>query len=249
MPLKTWDLKSDWDAAYSFGAEGDVGRTDNTRAEVRLHYHRATKGGEVSLAHATALMAALGLIPPGPTVLIAGAGFGWTAEAMETLGFSTVVGIDISTYIQDNKGGTEDAEIDVEITAVGLDPTSGEGLDIKNRIVARGGGAGNRSRNSRGVLNENGNSNASRGRIKRALDLQGNERIGWIIIEAVLESLDDTEALDASSTANSYGDNIVHFVYTLRARQDVGFNWKTLEDWKTLIPGDTFVEAGSYRVL
>lgn len=245
MPLKTWDTKADWDAAYRIGAEGDVGHP-NTRTEVRLHYHRATKGGTL---HAAQLFAALGWTPPGPTILIVGAGFGWTAEALETLGFTAVVGIDISTYIQDNKDGTEDAEIDAEIVAVGLDPASGEGLDIKNRIIARGGGAGNRCRNSKGVLNENGKTGGSRGRIKQALGLSGNDRIEWVVSESVLESLTDTEATDASADASAIGNNTVHFVYTLRVNQLAGFNWKTLEDWKTLIPGDTFVEAGSYRVL
>lgn len=249
MPLKDWDLKSQWDTSYSFGAEGDVGHP-NTRAEVRLHYNRAVKW-ESAQAHAVSLAAALGLTPPGPTILIIGAGFGWTAEALEGLGFLTVVGTDTSTHIQNNKDSNEDAEIDAEIALVGLDPASGEGLDIKNRLIARGGGTGNRSRNSRGVLDEAGQNGGSRGRIKQALGLQGNETIQQVISEAVIESLSDAEALDGSSDAHIIGDAVAHFVYTLRpsGNQEAGFNWKTLEDWKALIPGDTFVEAGSYRVL
>jgi hypothetical protein len=250
LPLKTWDLKSDWDTAYSFGAEGDLGHP-NTRAEVRVHYHRASKAGAQSLDHATKLAAALGWTPPGDTILIAGAGFGWTPEALESIGFTTVVGTDVSTYIQGNKDGDEDAELDAEIALVGLDPATGEGLDIKNRIIARGGGSGNRTRNSRGVLNENGQNGGSRGRIKQALGLSGNERIEWVVSESVIESLTDAEAIDASDDADIIGNNTVHFIYPLRTNgnQQAGFNWKTLENWKLLIPGDTFVEAGTYRVL
>ena len=250
MPLKTWDTKADWDAAYSFGAEGDTGHT-NTRAEVRLHYHRSFKAGANSLNHATRLAAALGWTVPGPTILIVGAGFGWTAEALEDLGFATVVGTDTSTYIQNNKDLNEDTEIDVEITAVGLDPSTGEGLEIKNRLIARGGGVGNRSRNSRGVLNEDGSNGGSRGRIKQALGLQGNERIEWVVSESLIESLTDTEVISGSNDMGIIGNNSAHFFYPLRANgnQLSGFNWKTLENWKLLIPDDTFVEAGSYRVL
>lgn len=249
MPLKTWDTKADWDAAYSFGAEGDIGHP-NTRAEVRLHYHRATKGEENADIHASRLAAALGWTAPGDTIAIVGAGFSWTAEALEAIGFLTVIGLDISLYIQAEKNNTEEADFDAEIALVGLDPATGEGLGIKNRLIARGGGAGNRTRAAGGVLDEDGKNGASRGRIKQALGLSGNDRIEWVVSESVLESLTDAEALDASNDADIIGNNTVHFVYPLRASGNhAGFNWKTLEDWKLLIPGDTFVEAGTYRVL
>lgn len=250
LPLKTWDTKADWDAAYKFGAEDDVGHP-NTRAEVILHYNRIFKAGQEAVTHATRLAAALLWTAPGDTILIAGAGFGWTAEALEGLGFATVVGTDISTYIQGNKAVSEDADIDTAITDVGLDPASGEGLDIKTRILARSGGTGNRQRNSRGVLNEDGKNGASRGRIKQALGLSGPERIEWVVSEAVIESLTDAEVVDASGDADIIGNNTAHFFYPLRpsGNQLAGFNWKTLEDWKLLVPGDTFVEAGTYRVL
>lgn len=250
MPLKTWDTKADWDAAYTYNAERDVGHP-NTRPAVKLHYNRIFKAGQEAVTHATRLASALGWTPPGDTILIAGAGFGWTPEALEGLGFSTVVGTDVSSYIQGNKSVSEDADIDTAISDVGLDPASGEGLDIKNRILARSGGTGNRTRNSRGVLDENGRNGGSRGRIKQALGLQGNERIEWVVTESVIESLTDAEVLDGSNDAGIIGNNTVHFFYPLRpsGNQLAGFNWKTLEDWKALVPGDTFVEARTYRVL
>jgi hypothetical protein len=245
VPLKDWNQKSTWDAAYDFGAESLDGHP-NTRAEVRLHYHRSVKR-PAAVIHASRLAAALGWAPPGPTIVIVGAGFGWTVEALEDLGFDRVVGIDISTYIQGNQDGTEEAEIEAEIAAVGLDPATGRGAELKARHFD----GGNRGRSSRGVKNEDGKNGASRGRIKQALGLQGNEQIEWVVSEAVIESLTDIEATNGSDDLAIIGNNVAHFVYTLRAdgNQDAGFNWKSLEDWKLLLPSDTFVEAGTYRVL
>lgn len=243
MPLKDWNQKSTWDAAYSFGAEGEWGHP-NTRDEVRLHYHRGIKRPDAD-THASRLASALGWTPPSPTILIVGAGFGWTVEALEDQGFLTVVAIDTSTFVQGNKDSTEEAEIDAEITLVGLDPASGRGAQIKAKYFD----GGNRSRASRGVLDEEGNNGGSRSRIKQALGLSGNDQIEWVVSEAVLESLDDAEAVDGSTRLHIIGDNIAHFIHPLRQGNHPGFNWKTLEDWKTLLPNDTFIEAGTYRVL
>lgn len=247
MPLVDWNLKATWDLAYSFGAEGDVGHP-STRTEVRLHYHRAIKRPDADIK-AARLAAALGWTAPGPTILIVGAGFGWTAEALEDLGYTHVVGTDVSTYIQTNHGGTEEAEMDAEITAVGLDPATGAGLAIKNRLVTRGGGSGNRGRSSRGVLNENGKTGGSRGRIKQSLGLSGNDRIGWAVSESVAESLTDAEAIDGSNDMHNIADNVAHLVVKPKPGALMALNWKTLEEWDALIPGDTWIEDGSFRVL
>lgn len=246
MPLKDWDQKATWDSAYNFGTEELWGYPSSTRDEVRLHYHRGVKRPDADL-HASRLVAALGWSPPGPTILLIGAGFGWTTEALEGLGFDRVVGIDVSTYIQDNHDGTEEAEIDAEIAAVGLDPATGRGAEIKARFFD----GGNRGRSSRGVLNEDAKTGGSRGRIKQALGLSGNDRIDWAVSESVIESLTDTEAQEGSSDLHRIADNVGHFLWPLRPgkNQHAGFNWKLLEDWKLLIPADTFVEAQTYRVL
>ncbi len=243
MPHKDWNLKATWDAAYSFGVEGDTGHP-NTRPEVRLHYHRFIKRPD-AVIHAEKFAAALGWVPPGPPIVIVGAGFGWTDEALEDLGFDRVVGLDLSTYIQDNHGGTEESEIDAEIAAVGLDPAVKEGATLKAKLFD----GGTRGRSTRGVKNESGKNGASRGRIKQALGLSGNQKVDWVLTEAILESLDDTEAAEVSTIAYNYANNVAHFIYPLRPTQDSGFNWKTLEDWKALLPADTFIEAGTYRVL
>lgn len=249
MPLKDWNLKSTWDSAYRFGAEGDTGHP-NTRDEVVLHYNRAIKRPDADV-HAQKLADALGWVAPGPSILIFGCGFGWTVEALEDLGFLTVVGVDTSIFIQGNKDLTEETEIDEAIIAAGLDPNVGTGFydgpAVKARLLARGGGMGNRSRSSRGVLNESGNNGGSRGRIKQALGLQGNERIEWVVSEAVLSSLTDAEAIVGSNDLAIISNNTAHFVHKFKPGGDPGFNWKTLEEWKLLLPSDTFVEAGTYR--
>ena len=243
MPFKDWNLKATWDAAYSIGAEGDTGHP-NTRAEVRLNYHRKAML-PVCQARAAGIAQALGWSAPGPSIIIVGAGFGWTAEALEAMGFTRVLGLDVSSYIQSNKGGTEETEIDAKIVAVGLDPATGEGQTIKGRLFD----GSVRTRAGRGVLNEGGVGGASRGRIRQALGLAGNEDADWGLSESVLESLTDAEATSASSVAHQFCTNVAHYIVTLRDGNQPGYNWKSLEDWKLLIPTDTFIEAGTHRML
>jgi hypothetical protein len=239
MPLKTWDNKQDWDAAYLKGAEERWGHPA-TRPEVKLHYCRAVQM-PWSRSRATRLVAALGWQPTDRIVLV-GAGFGWTAEALEELGFTSVVGCDVSRYVQDNKALSEEQEVDAAISAVGLNPSAGEGAALKAKLYD--GGA--RTRASRGVLNEGLATPGSRRKIATALGGDPD----WGLSESVLESLTDAEAQDISARVHSWTSaTIAHFVVTLGGNQDPGYNWKTLEDWKALLPSDTFIEAGSFRVL
>ena len=243
MPLKDWSLPQTWDEAYSIGAEGDMGHPSNRR-EVKLGYHRA-----VMLPYcrkrAAGIARALTWTPPGPTIVIIGAGFGWTAECLEALGLTRVGALDISQYIQANKSGTEEVEVSARIAAVGLDPTQGPGFFLKNRFVD----GGSRARASRGVWNENGATDNSRIRIRQALGLSASDMIIWGLSESVLESLTDVEAQEVSSIAHQYCENVAHYVVTLREGNQPGYNWKSLKEWKTLLPTDTFIEAGTFRVL
>ena len=245
MPLKDWNLKATFDEAYSFGAEGDVGHP-NTRPEIRLHYHRAIKWPQAR-QRATRLAQALGWSAPGPVMVVLGAGFSWLPEAFEVdHGFTHIVGVDISNYIQNNLAGTEEGEIDAEIAAVGLDPNSGEGLAIKNKLFD----GGNRVRASRGVLNSAGRTQQERNAVRNALGLQGNTQPDLILTESVIESLTDQEFVDESARLRAWTPLIIHFVVTTRPGQTPGdFNWHTLAEWKTLGPLDTFVEETTFNVL
>jgi hypothetical protein len=71
-----------------------------------------------------------------------------------------------------------------------------------------------------------------------------------LLTESLLESLTDGECQQASTAAHQVtSGRVSHFVVPIRENQDSGYNWKTLESWKALLPADTFVEAGTFRVL
>ena len=243
MPLKDWNLQATWDAAYSIGAEGDTGHS-GSRAEVKLGYHRAAML-PYCRNRAVGIAQALGWTPPGPSIVLVGAGFGWTAEALEALGYTRVLALDVSQYVQAMKGGTEAADVDARIVAVGLDPAAGPGQALKQRLVD----GGPRVRATRGVLNEDGAGGASRGRIRQALGLAGNQKADWGVSESVLESLTNAEAAGAASIAHEFCVAVAHYVVTTRDGNQPGYNWQTLAEWKLLIPADTFIEAGTFRVL
>lgn len=245
MPLKTWDTKAEWDANYRIGAEGATGRTRHG-PEVKLNYARSVVMPYCQ-ARAEGMPTLFGWSAPGPTIVIVGAAFGWTVEALEALGYTSVVGTDISTYVHTEKAATEEADIEAAITVAGLDPSTGEGAALKARFFD----GGNRTRTSRSVLDEDGTTNTSRKNIKSALGLGNGDTIDWAITEGVLSSLSDLEAQALSEDAHLYAANIAHFVHTPSAIgvNKPGFSWKTLAEWKVLIPADIFVDIGTYETV
>ena len=84
-PLKDWNDKTTWDEAYYKGAEGDTGHP-STRPEVKLHYVRYVQYLWAA-NRAQGIANALGWTPPGSTIAIVGAGYGWTVEALEQMGY------------------------------------------------------------------------------------------------------------------------------------------------------------------
>lgn len=237
MPFKTWNTKADFDAAYNIGAEGDTGHS-NTRPEVRLHYNRAVMY-PVAATHARKMVEVLGLTPA-MKIGVLGCGYGWVLEELEVMGFTNVIGTDTSTYIQSTKTSQESADIDEAIIAAGLNPNAAEGANVKARLLSRG---NSKSNVPTKVLNENGQSNASRNRIRNAL---GGGNLDWGITDSVLESLTDAECLQLSTAGHNFCTNVAHLVVTTRPGNQPGYNWKTLEEWKVLIPADTFIEVGGH---
>jgi len=231
-----WD-KALYDLAYASDAEPDG--HPNTRPGIRLHYNRYVMYPEM-LRRAQALISLLG-ITLSDKILIVGCGFGWTAEALAGMGYS-VVGTDISSYIQNNKGLSEDADISAAITAVGLDPASGEGMMHFNRLK----GDGVRTRAT--VLNEDSASVKSRNQIK---NLIGTPTI--IITEDLLTSLTDNECTVLQNNIVKYdlSARIVHFVSEFaNPAPPFNFNSKSLEEWKALFPTSTIIADGYiFRVL
>jgi hypothetical protein len=93
------------------------------------------------------------------------------------------------------------------------------------------------------ILNEDGGSNASRGRIRQALGLTGNNRATWCISEDVLPILSDAEAQTLDSNMRLVGTSVAHLVSELipGGDQDSRLNWKTKEQWKALLPSATII--------
>lgn len=249
MPFKTYTTKADFDADYDVGAERNG--HPNTRSEVRLHYCRAVLYPVVQ-QRAKGIVQAMGWTAPGPVLVVVGAGFSWLAEVLETeYGFTRVVGIDTSPYIQSDKNNDEAPDYDAAITAVGLNPSTGEGASVKTGLVARAGGAGPRCRASRGVLNQDGNTQQSRNAIRSALGLSGNNQPDWLLSELVLDALTDADFLNLSTRLRAWVPNVAHYTTTNDGSHVVDGTWNahTLEEWKALQPLDVFIDKVTFRKL
>lgn len=226
----TWD-KAQYDIAYSLNAEPDG--HPNTRPGIRLHYDRYVMYPE-RLRRAQQLVAVLGLTLS-DRILIVGCGFGWTVEALVGMGY-TAVGTDVSAYIQGNKNLSEDSDISTAITAVGLDPSSGEGLGHFNRLK----GDGTRTRGV--ILNEDSSSNASRNRVKNSL---GTPTVA--ITEDLVTSLTDAECavLQTNIVKYSAGMRVCHLLEELAdPNPPFNYNSKTVADWKLIFPTSTIILDG-----
>lgn len=233
----TWD-KTLFDAAYSFNAEPDG--HPNTRPPIMLHYDRYVLFPEM-LRRAQFFIQQFGLTSASQ-VLVVGCGFGWTVEALNSLGIPAI-GTDIGAYIQGNKSLTEDSDIDAAVRAVGLDPTSGEGLVHFNRL--RGGGV----RTTASILNEDSSTTPSRNRVKNAF----TSGITLIITEDIVTSLTDSECAVLQSNIVKYGATIpiCHFLTEFaNPNPPFNFNSHSLAEWKALFPTATIIADGYvYRVL
>ncbi len=233
----TWD-KTLYDLAYEYDAEPDG--HPNTRDFIRLHYHRYVLFPEM-LKRAKFFIQQFGLTAAS-RVLVVGCGFGWTVEALSSLGIPAV-GTDLSAYIQGNKTLTEDGDIDAAIRLVGLDPTNGEGLTHFNRL--RGGGI----RTLASILNEDSTTAASRNRVKLAFD----STISLIITEDLVTSLTDAENAALQTNIVKYGSTIpiCHFLTEFaNPNPPFNFNSKSIDQWKLVFPTATIIADGyTYRVL
>lgn len=226
-----------YDLAYRSDAEPDG--HPNTREGITLHYHRYVLYPEM-VRRAQAFVDLLGLTFS-DRILLVGCGFGWTAEALAGMGY-TVIGTDISNYIQGNKSLSEDSDISAAIQAVGLDPASGTGLTHFNRL--RGDGVRTRAT----VLNEDSGSNQSRNRVKNALG--SNPTIA--ITEDIVTSLSDSECATLQTNILKYaaGLRVCHFVTEFaNPNAPFFFNSKSITEWKAMFPTATIIADGYvYRV-
>jgi len=221
-----------FDLAYNVSAE--PGGHPASRAEVRLHYNRAALYPTM-LARAQRFIEVLALTPA-DRIVVVGCGFGWTVEALQSLGM-TVVGCDISAHVQSSKNATEDTEVDDAVRAAGLDPMAGDGLTVATRLKD----GGPRARVA--VLNEDSTSNQSRNRVKTVLG--SNPTV--VITEDVVISLTDTEcaALQTNIARYATGVRVVHYLTELaNPNPPFNFNSKTAEEWKAIFPTSTIIAVG-----
>jgi hypothetical protein len=240
MPVVEFDTKADFDNAYRFNAPSN--------AAVKLGYHRSVAFEGRHRPIADNLVRIFGW-PTNTNILIVGAGFAWTAEIMEDYyGYTSLITADTSSWIQSAQDTDEESEVDAAITSAGLDPSSGDGLAVKNSMYS----PGNRRRATRAVENESLANNGSRNRIRGIL---GDIAVG--ITEDVLPTLSDAELLNISDWIDSINANVsrIHVVTQRKdlklanGMQDPAYNWHTLEEYKALLPNDTFVSYGDWEVL
>jgi len=198
--MANWD-KTLFNKYYDIGGE-PWGRP-NTRPEVRLHYHDYSIGKRQGFYYAPLLANLIGL-NAGDAIVLVGCGFNWTAEGLVALG-AEVIGLDISNYIQGQKGQTEEAELRECIVAAGLNPdtyvipTRGEttqrgvhGMNLLD-LYMRGGRSNPQVRGWGTIMAEDMGNAGSRNRVKNAI----TNNIRFVITEEMLNSISDAECLTA----------------------------------------------------
>jgi hypothetical protein len=181
--------------------------------------------------------------PTDTKILFVGAGFGWTIEILEnSFNYVNILGTDTSQYILDNQDSNEDAEIAEAMAKVGLDASRGEGLRKRANIRT----AGKRRRCAKPIENEDLLSVASRNRVKTKL----GGSVDVAITEEVLTCLEDAEAATLSASMNTLAPQVIHLTTELQeAGQDSEYNWKSIDDWKALLPADTIASLNTWRVV
>lgn len=237
MPLKTYTTKEDYDEDQRHQIPPmNVGGFDFPAYMVtgthpwgmRYHYTRPW----------LSVIEALGLAP-GSTVVVLGSGFSWDAEVIASLGH-TVVGVETSSYVEDNKDTSYEVDYRAQITGMGYDPDSGAGAALLAEWSAL-------PRTQATILLENLNGNQSQRRVRQALGLSGNTKADWAITANVLPVLSDGEASAVDDNGHQIADNVAHYTpvksikYPGRQRPD--FNWHTLAEWKALLPNSTLIRT------
>lgn len=210
-----------------FGGEGSEGT-----GPVWTHYHRYNMAP--ILAARWAACAPVLAIDPGELVLIVGAGFGWGVEAFIAETGCTTVGIDISDYIQAEKGNTEEAELRQAIIDSGRDPDSGQGATILAGIF------NGQPRSNVIVLNEDMQTNQSRGNIRAALG-------GWPDVCICEDIIDDTttdqEITQVQNAMTLFaGDQRVIWMHD-------GLAGRSLQDLQTLTGAEVISTTGTVHLV
>jgi hypothetical protein len=159
-----------------------------------------------------------------------------------------IQGIENSPYIQSNLTINEDADIQAAIEAVGLDIGTGDGLTIFNALRDDG--------NPRALYPTRIHDTdvSSKPQMNQLRSLLGGPGSDVLTYEFELNKLTDQEAIDLSVNLRRLQPaRLIHFINPLWDHTDlpgggeVDLNAKTAEEWKTILPDDSFIELQGYR--
>ena len=256
--------KTDFDKFYRSNVER--WGHPNTRPGITLNYNWASIisfqsyrpwAGLTTLNRPQLLTNLLGL-SSGDAVVLVGCGFNGTGLGLTDLGIR-VIGTELSTYIQNEKGNSEEAEIRAACIAAGVDPDNdlimGPGFAEVNPLdlLLEGGRAAPAARGKGEILEEDLRVRGSRNAIlNRFGQLWPGTTPSHIITEEVLNSISDAEAAlvcdYASSAASEWGATVVHMLSPLVVGYDQApeLNWKTYADWRSWLDTNGF---GSHLIL
>jgi hypothetical protein len=223
MPLADFNAAAFWNGGATSLYRAVIGGTT-------YGYVRAAKDQFSSAIGIDAMAAALaskGLVK-GQRIVIIGAAFGWASERLVATGYgpicnSTPAGricnVDISTWIHANNAAN------ATVTVVNEDVSKTQG---RNAIKAQFGNVI--------ALEADPETGAEP-------DPQAVATIDWVVSEDVLPILSNNESTALNNSMKLLGTNVAH-VISCGVRQfdnpnvwagDSRLNWKTLEDWKTLM--------------
>lgn len=231
--------KADYDEAYvAYGEPREPGFNNVVSAAhpelggrelIQLHYHRYNQIPKFRERWKN-LTEKLALVP-GDRVVVVGSGYSFGPEVAEEIhpGIS-VIGTEVSDYLEQTKDTSETAEIGACIQQVGLRTDRGRGQQIL-ALLQDG-----QPRCRAGWIKERLDDNGSRGRVRAAL---AGGAVDWVVTEDIISCLTDAtiQSLLPQWDSMNPTKGIVHLV-TPRKRmlgQDTGYNWKFLEEWKQLL--------------
>lgn len=248
MPV--WDDKATFDQFYRSGAER--WGHPNTRPQIQLNYHWYPIVQYQTASYAPQLVTVLG-INPGDGVILVGCGFNGTGAGLTAAGVN-VIGTDISTYIQNEKANTEEAEIRAACVAAGVDPDvdliigpSGNADVDPLDLFLEGGRAAPAARGKGEILDQELRTRGSRNAVLNKFEADfPNASIRFIISEELLNSITDAEAdLVASymhDGASEWGSTVVHMLSPLQTgkTQAPELNWKTYAGWRAWLDANGY---------
>lgn len=223
--------KADYDGAYSFRVERYFGGHPNTRPEIRINYHEWSMKPILEERWRRTTLVLAPAISASDRVLVVGAGFGWGVAALIRRTSATVVGIDTSPYIQAEKSADDSVEIAAAITAVGLNPLTGRGLQIMNAVSTSG------IRAKVDILDEDMSTQQSRQNIGAALG--GSPT--WIIPEDIVDdAMSDAEITTLAGHLDQSTARKVWLYTATAARTSEQLN---------VLTGHKVLEFGTYRLV